>query len=279
LEHTEGSFEGAGGLDLFFQGWLPGDVVRAVLVVVHGLAEHGGRYRNLVEYLVPRGYAVYCHDLRGHGRSEGRRGYVRRFADYLDDLDTFLELVRSRHPEIPLFLVGHSLGGTIAAIMAARPAPGLNGLVLSGTVVQPGSDLSPLHIGLAWLLSRIAPKAGVTVLEAAGISRDESVVRAYVTDPLVHRGKISGRLGGEILAAMRRLRSEAESIRLPVLIVYGTEDRLAEPRGSRLLHDSVASADRTLKAYDGYYHEIFNDPGWEQVLADVRAWLEARLPA
>ncbi len=277
MEHKEGHFEGVGGFQLYYQAWLPEGEPRAVLLVAHGLAEHSGRYGNLVDYLVPQGYAVYALDHRGHGRSQGQRVYVERFSHYLDDLKTFFDLVRGWHPEPKLFLLGHSMGGTISLAYTLRHQDELDGLILSGAGVKAGGDIPAALIIVGRLLSVLTPKLGVLGLDSAAISRDPAVVQAYDDDPLVYRGKATARLGAELAKTIEAFPAQMTQIRLPVLILHGSADRLANPEGSRLLYQRAQSADKTLKIYDGFYHEIFNDPGHEDVLADLVAWLEERV--
>jgi len=277
MEHTEGTFKGLKNLDIYHRCWLPATTPKAILLVVHGWAEHSGRYTNLVDYFVPQGYAVYALDHRGHGKSEGHRGYVERFADYLCDLKTYFDIVRSEHSDTKIFLVGHSMGGTVATAYAIRHQDEFDGLLLSGASVTLGTSLSSALIPFARLLSLLLPKMGITVLDASAISQDQAVVDAYVNDPLVHRGKITCRFGAEMILTLRKLPSEMSKISLPILIMHGTDDKLSAVDGSRLLFESVSSEDRTLKLYDGFHHEIFNEPGRRQVMADMEAWLEARL--
>jgi alpha-beta hydrolase superfamily lysophospholipase len=277
MEHTEGGFKGYKDLDIYYQCWLPEGDARAVLLVVHGWAEHSGRYVNLVDYFVPKGYAICALDHRGHGRSEGPRGYVDRFSDYLLDLKTFFDLVRSQHSDTKIFMVGHSMGGTVATAYVIEHQHELAGLLLSGASLMVGSGLSSALIPLARILSVLMPRMGVFVLDATDISQDKAVVDAYVNDPLVYRGKITCRFAAEMLKTLRKLPSQMPEIKLPILVMHGTADRLGEPEGSRLLHDRAGSKDKTLKLYQGFYHEIFNEPEHEQVLSDMEGWLSARL--
>lgn len=277
MEHTEGRFTGRKGLSLYYQCWLPSTDPKAILLAVHGWAEHSGRYTNLVNYFVPKGYAICALDHRGHGKSEGLRGYVERFSDYLDDLKTFFDIVRSEHGDAKIFLVGHSMGGTIATAYSIRNQHDLAGLIVSGVGVKPGSSLSSAIIPLARILSLLLPRLGIMVLDASAISQDKAVVDAYVNDPLVYRGKITCRFGAEMLATLRKLPSEMPEINLPILIMHGTADRLCNLEGSRILYERADSRDKTLKLYEGFYHEIFNEPGHKQVLADMEAWLAARI--
>ena len=277
MEHKDGTFKGLKDLELYRRCWLPASTPKAILLVVHGWAEHSGRYTNLVDCFVPKGYAVYALDHRGHGKSEGHRGYVERFADYLCDLKTYFDIVRSEHGDTKIFLVGHSMGGTVATAYAIRHQDEFDGLLLSGAALMLGTSLSSALIPFARLLSLLLPKMGITALDASAISQDQAVVDAYVNDPLVYRGKITCRFGAEMILTLRKLPSEMSKISLPILIMHGTDDKLSAVDGSRLLYESVSSEDKTLKLYDGFHHEIFNEPGRQQVMADMEAWLEARL--
>ncbi len=262
---------------MYRQGWVPGVPARAVVVIVHGLFEHSGRYEYLAGRLVERGFTVEAYDHRGHGRSEGLRGYVRLFNDYVDDLDSFLDTVLREHPGQKVFLLGHSMGGTVAAVCASRCVAPLSGLVLSAALAMPGESVTRGSIMMARALSVITPKLGIAAIESSGVSRDENVVKAYVSDPLVYTGKIRARLGAELINTLERsLPAALPRLTMPVLIMQGTEDRLSNRAGAQMLHESVGSSDRTLKYYSGLYHEIFNEPEKEQVIADFLAWLEAR---
>ena len=276
MEHTERSFRGQKNLNLYYQSWLPVGRPQAILLIVHGGLEHSGRYTNLANYFVPGGYAVCGLDLRGHGKSEGLRGYVERFSDYLNDLKTFFDMVRGEHSDAKIFLVGHSMGGAIATAYAVHHQHELAGLILAGAVLKVPSGQSPALIAAAKILSLLLPKMGITALDASAISQDQAVVDAYVNDPLVYRGKIRARLGAEILNTVQQLARQMPEISLPILIMHGTADRLCDPEGSQMLYERVGSKDKTLKLYQGFYHEILNEPGHKQVLADMEAWLATR---
>ncbi len=277
MEHREGTITGLRDIELYYQCWLPDGELRAVLLVVPGLAEHSGRYTNLVNYFVPRGYAVYGLDHCGHGKSQGLRCHVERFSDYLDDLKTFFDLVRADHGAADIFLVGHSMGGTIATAYAIRHQEELAGLILSAATLKVGSGITPLQILAARVLSAVLPKMGVSVLDSSAISQDQAVVDAYDNDPLVYRGKIRARLGAELLRTLQALPDQMPQINLPILIMQGKADQLSDPEGSKMLYEKVASKDKTLRLYEGQYHEIFNEPGRGQVFADMEEWLDIRL--
>ena len=277
MKHLEGKFKGKKDLSLYYQSWLPARGPKAILLVVHGFAEHSGRYMNIVNHFVPKGYAVYGLDHRGHGKSEGLRGYVERFSYYLDDLKTFFDIVRSEHDDAKVFIVGHSMGGAIATAYAVEHQDEFDGLILSGAGLKMSNGSLRMLVPLVRILSMLLPKMGITFIDVSTISRDEDVVEAYVNDPLVYWGKIRARLGSELAMVMQKLPQQMPEIVLPILIMHGTADRLVDPEGSRLLYEKISSEDKTLKLYDGFYHEIFNEPGREQVSKDMEGWLNTRL--
>jgi len=278
MRHEFGSFDGPGGATIVTQSWSPEAPPRALLLLVHGLAEHCGRYTNVVNRAVPRGFAVHGLDHVGHGRSEGPRTYVRSFSDFTDTLETYRVMLRHEHPQSPLFLVGHSLGALIAAAVLLDHQDAFSGAILSGALVQIPEGISPLLVLLSRLLSRILPKLRLVGVDAAGVSRDSAVVRAYLEDPLVYNGKTTARLGYEILRTIRRVCAEAATIQLPILFLHGEADRLTSVDGACKLHQAVRSADKTLRVYDKLHHEIYNEPEHPQVIEDVLAWIDARLP-
>jgi alpha-beta hydrolase superfamily lysophospholipase len=276
IKHETFDLAGLGGVNIFGQGWRPEGDPRAVLLIAHGLAEHSGRYQHVAEYFVGLGYAVYALDHRGHGRSGGVRADVVRFEDYLADLKTFLDVVKGREPGRRVFLIGHSMGGGIATLFAARYGADFDGLITSGASVKVEGNVSPLLVGLAKIIALLAPRLPAVPLEVEAVSRDPEVVARYRSDPLNYLGKVRARTGVQLLRAAGLIAAELPHITLPVLVLHGTADRLTDPAGSQMLYDGVSSTDKTLKFYDGLYHEVFNEPEREQVLADVAAWLEAR---
>ena len=277
MKHQEGFFKGVREANIYFQSWLPEGEPRAVLLIVHGLAEHCGRYGNVVDHFVLLGYAVYGIDHLGHGKSDGTRVYVKRFDDYTNTLKAYFDKVRGSQPDKPIFLVGHSMGGLIGAVYLLDHQAELAGAVLSGPAVKIPSDVTPATIFVGKILSALIPKFGLLALDANGVSRDPAVVQAYVSDSLVHRGKMTARLAAEMLKAMQTITAQAARITLPILIVQGSADWLVNPSGARMLYDAVSSVDKEIKIYDGFYHEVFNEPEHDKVLHDVELWLEAHL--
>lgn len=277
MKHIEGTLKGNRDANIYYQAWLPEGGVKSVLLVVHGVAEHTGRYMNIVNHFVPLGYAVYGLDHFGNGKSDGQRVYVERFEDYTDPLKTFFEMVHSWQPGKSIFILGHSLGGLIETYYLLDHQKDFAGAIVSAPSIKISDAISPMTISMGKLLSKITPKAGLLALDASAISKDPAVVNAYVTDPLVYTGKITARLAAEMLRAMARVTAEADRLSLPMIIVQGKADKIVDPAGSQMLYDKSSSTDKTLKMYDGLYHEVFNEPEREMVLADVEKWLDQHL--
>ncbi len=269
-----GTFPALDGVMLYERWWRPQPEPKAGIVLVHGLAEHSGRYVPIVQHLARHGYAVDAFDLRGHGKSSGVPLYIRSFDEYLNDLGVFLDRVRARLPGRPLFLLGHSMGGVIAVLYAIDREPRIRGVVLSAPAVQLSNEGSPLLQKAAAAIARFLPKLNTVKIDRNFISRDPAVVAAYDNDPMIYRKGILLKTGSELVRAGRSIREQPISFSLPVLILQGTGDRITEPEGARRLYDSVASADRTLKLYEGLYHEIMNEPEKDQVLQDIVEWLD-----
>ncbi len=273
MQQKEGNFKGTGNFNLYWKCWLPDGQVKAVILVAHGLGEHIARYSNLVNNVVPLGYAVYGLDHQGHGKSEGTRVFVDRFQTYLDDLKTFYDMVRKDNPGKKVILYGHSMGGLIGVSYVLQHQAEIDGLVASAPSLKAGESITPATITLARILSVVAPKLGVQALDSNFLSHDKAVVEAYDNDPLVYRGKIRARLGSETLSTMSRVEAQFPSITLPLLILQGSEDKIVNEAGARLLYEKAGSKDKTLKIYEGFYHEVHNEPGNARVFADIEDWL------
>lgn len=271
---SEGNFKGAGSTNIYYQAWLPEGDVKAVLLIVHGLGEHSGRYTNVVNHFVPLGYAIYGFDLIGHGKSDGRREYVDRFEEFTDTLTIYYNMVKGWQTGKPIFLLGHSMGGLIQVYYLLDHQADFKGAVISAPSVKVGESISQTTILLAKVLSAITPKAGLQALDANSISSDPAVVSAYVSDPLVFHGKTTARMGGELLKAIERVTAAMNVIRLPFIVVQGGKDRLSDPLGAQMLYDQASSEDKTLKIYPDLHHEVFNEPDRDRVLKDVETWLD-----
>lgn len=262
---------------LFVTHWLPAGTPRGAVLLAHGYAEHAGRYAHVADRLTAAGYAVYALDHWGHGRSDGTPGFVPMFQTFVDGMAALLARVQAGHPDLPLFLLGHSMGGLISTLLLARYQSRFNAAVLSGPAIVPAAPPSPLLIWISRFLSRFFPRTGVLTLDANGVSRDPDVVAAYLADPLVYKGKISARLGAEMFDAMARARDGASGITLPILIQHGDADSLAAPAGSQFLYDHLGSLDKKLILYPGLFHEIYNEPERERAIGDMIGWFDAHL--
>jgi alpha-beta hydrolase superfamily lysophospholipase len=272
-EQVEGAFAGASGGRIHWRGWVPPQPPKGVVVIVHGLAEHGGRYTHVADHLAAHGYASYTHDHHGHGRSAGTRGNIDRMSHVVTDLETMIRSAAGRHADAPLFLYGHSMGGLIALVYATGTPAQLRGLILTGAAVHipVGSGLERVA---ARLLSALAPNLGTRQLDATLVSRDPAVVRDYDSDPLNYRGKIRARSGAEMLRAADELPAKLGRLTLPLLLLHGSLDGLTSPSGTGLVADRVSSSDLTVKIYDGLYHEVHNEPEKDTVLGDIVRWLD-----
>lgn len=277
MRHTTGTFDAFDGVTIYHQAWLPDGDPRAVVVLVHGLGEHSGRYGHVGRALVDAGYAVHALDHRGHGKSSGKRAFVKRYDEFLHDLHQFRTMVGREHPGKPLVVLGHSMGGNIAMGYTLGDQDGIAALVLSGPALQVGDDLSPLQLKIFTAISKVAPGVRPKGLSADAISRDPAVVEAYRNDPLVYTGKISAGLGAALIGAMQSFPDRYEQLRLPILVLHGTDDQLAAIAGSRELEAKAVNADLTAHYYEGLYHEVFNEPEQDRVLADLTSWLDAHV--
>lgn len=275
MKHREMQLPGCQDAQLHAQAWLPEREPRAVVVISHGLAEHSGRYAQLAARLVDRGHAVYALDHRGHGRSSGPRANIERFTYLVSDLGTFVGRAQRQHPDTSTFLLGHSMGGAIALACALRNPGTLKGLVLSAPTLAAGQAVPPFKALVVRLLSRFSPNTGALTLPAEAISRDPAVVRAYQTDPLVYRGAVPARTLVELLDAMAAFPVSAPGLRLPVLVQHGTADSLVPLAATRPVYDRLGDPKRrTVRLYDRLFHEAYNEPERERVIADLEAWLE-----
>jgi len=275
IRRTEAHFGGAGARTLFRRSWLPQQPER-LLVVVHGYAEHSGRYERFGAWLAARGCAVHAFDQRGHGRSEGVRGHVRRFDDFLDDLDRLLALVRVEQPDLPVTVVGHSMGGLVVASWAERRRPEVAGIVLSGAALRIAEAPSRLQRVLLRLLRRVTPRLRMPrPIAPEALSRDPEVGRAYQADPLIFQSMTLS-LAAELFDAAGRTLRDAGDLRLPLLLLHGADDPIVPAAGSREFSERTGSPECDLRIYPGLRHEIFNEPEQESVFADLLAWVRKR---
>ena len=276
MPHHEDFFAGHDGVRLYEQSWLPEGEPRAGLVLVHGLAEHSGHYAAIAEEFTRQGYAIHAMDLRGHGRSEGPRCFIRSFSQYLDDLDVLTSCAVGRQPKKPWFLWGHSMGGLIAAVWTITRQPACRGLILSAPLLRAAVHVYPFLRRLAGPLSRIFPRWRVVRVNFGGISRDPQRVAEFQADPLVFHGRFPLRTIAEILRMTDFASGQRAAVCTPFLVLHGAADRLCDPAASRELYTYAAASDKTLHLYEGFYHDVLREPEAAQVLADLIAWLGQR---
>ena len=278
MQSSEGTFQGDAGLELYYQSWQPQDEPKAVLVIIHGVAEHSNRYLNLVDNLVPEGYAIYSYDQRGHGKSPGQRGYIDSWSEYRTDLKRFLELVNQREPNSSVFQYGHSQGALVTLDFLIKEDNNLSGAIVSGSPLASDEAASPMLVAAAKFLSRVWPTFSLdSPINPSQLSCDARVVQKYQDDPEVFK-ILTARWGTEYLKTQNMVRENAAAINLPILILHGGEDSICDPKGSQYLYDQVSSADKTLKIYPSYFHEIHNEPGHITVIQDMNEWMSQRLP-
>jgi acylglycerol lipase len=274
---SEETFKGVADYNIFLRSWRPAGKARGVVAIVHGFNAHSGQYEWVASQFVARGLAVYALDLRGRGKSDGERFYVQSFADYVSDVATFVTLAKSRERGLPVFLLGHSAGGVVACTYALEHQAELAGLICESFAHQvPAPDFA---LAVLKGLSHVAPHAHVLRLKNEDFSRDPAVVEAMNHDPLIADESQPTQTVAAMVRADERLKKEFPQITLPVFILHGTLDKATKPSGSQLFYDTTGSADKTLKLYEGYYHDLLHDLGKEVVLSDIQAWIDARLPA
>jgi acylglycerol lipase len=263
------------GVKIFVRSWRAIPKPRAVVVICHGVNSHGGQYQWVGEQFAASGIAPYALDLRGRGKSDGERFYVEHIADYVSDVAALVNLAKVRNPGVPVFLLGHSAGGVVSSIYVLENQAGLAGFICESFAFQvpaPGFALAAIKG-----ISHFAPHLPVLKLKNEDFSRDPKAVEALNHDPLTAHEVQPAMTVAALVRADERLREEFPLITLPVLIMHGTDDRATVCHGSEFFFKTVGSADKTLKLYDGHYHDLLNDLGKERVMSDIRGWIESRV--
>jgi len=271
----EERFQSESGLNIFFRSWRPAAQARAVVVIVPGFNSHSGYYQWVAEQLTAGGLAVYAVDLRGRGQSDGERFYVEKFQDYVDDAAHLIALAKMRDRGLPVFLLGHSAGGVVSCLYTLEHQVELAGLICESFAFQvPAPDFA---LAVLKGLSHIAPHAHVLPLKNADFSRDPAAVDKMNADPLIAHETQPTKTVAEMVRADELLKQSFPKFTLPLLIIHGTADKATKPSGSQLFFDSAGSSDKTLKLYDGHFHDLLNDVGKEDVMADIARWIDGRV--
>lgn len=272
----ESSFAGVGGLNIFTRSWQPKEKPRAVVVIVPGFNSHGGQYLWVAEQFAARNLAVYALDLRGRGRSDGERFYVEKVEDYVDDVASFVNIAKAENPNVPIYVLGHSAGGVVSSVYALDHQNEINGLICESFAYElPVPDLVLLFLKG---LSHITPHTHVFSLNNKDFSRDSSVVESMNNDPLIKGESQPAQTAAAMIRADERLKKGFPTITLPLLILHGTEDKATKPSGSQHFYEQAGSRDKTLKLYEGHFHDLLNDIDKEVVMMDILNWIDARIP-
>jgi alpha-beta hydrolase superfamily lysophospholipase len=271
----EETVTGASGMNLFIRSWRPEGQARAVLVIVPGFNSHSAYYAWVGEQLAASGIATYAVDLRGRGRSDGERFYVQSFSDYVSDAGTLVSLAKTRETSLPLFLFGHSAGGVVASLYAVDHQADLAGFICEDFAFQiPAPDFA---LAVFKGLGHVAPHAHVLHLKNEDFSRDPAVVRTLNEDPLIAHETQPSQTLAEMVRADEELKNAFPRFTLPLLIIHGTADKVTKPSGSQMFYDKAGSSDKTLKLYEGSFHDPLHDIDKEKVMADIKGWVEQRI--
>jgi acylglycerol lipase len=277
MQKQTGSFNGANDYHLFYQCWLPDKEVKAAVFVAHGIVEHSGRYDGIGSFLASKGYAVYAFDFRHHGRSGGKKGQMDKFSLILEDFNLFLKVIQKAQPGCKVFLFGHSMGASLSMAYSESRQSELAGLILSGSPLRSQPRIPTALIGALYPLTVITPNLGLYKLDSSTLSRDKAIVEGYDKDPLVFRGKLSCRLIISFMWMLHKVEARLNDITIPVLILHGSNDNLCSPNGSEVVYTKIGSKDKTYIPYQGFYHEILNEPEKDQVRGDILDWMNKRV--
>ncbi len=289
ITRSERSFDGVGGVPIFYDVWTPSaggseatggstqPEATGVVLICHGYAEHARRYDHVAQRFAEAGLITYALDLRGHGRSGGKRVYLRDISEYTQDFHHLVGLATAAHPELKRVVLGHSMGGGVVFAYGVEHPDDYAAMVLSGPAVYAHDAVSPVLTVVAKVVGSVAPGMPVQDLPASAVSRDPEVVAAYEADPLVHHGKLPAGVAKALIGIGETMPQRASALTAPLLVVHGEQDKLIPVAGSERLVECVGSADVALKVYPQLYHEVFNEPERAVVLDDVVSWIETRL--
>ncbi len=277
MQETTSTFQTPDGFTIHTSRWSPPNAPKAIVMLIHGIGEHLGRYQHVAKYLVEHGYEVYGLDHRTHGKSSGEtRAFFDNFEQPVRDLEIFFDQIKAEHSAKKIFILGHSMGSLITLLFTLKHQAELAGIISSGTPLNVDETVSPMLFRVGKLLQRFVPKMHFGKIAPEILSHDPKVIEAYRTDPLVFQRPARIHMAAEILENGRRVREEVIHLRLPLLVLHGAADELCPPSGSQSLFDRAGSPDKALKFYPKLYHEILNEPERNQVLNDIVEWLNAR---
>lgn len=272
MQTQTSSFQGKAQLKIFTRTWTPDVQPTGVVVLVHGLNSHSGYYQWTAEQFVGQGYAVFALDLQGRGESEGERFYIENIYDCVSDIDTLLESAKKQYSNLPFFVLGHSAGGVLACLYALEHQGKIKGLVCESFAFQvPAPDFA---LTVLKGLSHIAPHLHSVKLKNEDFSRDLSVVERMNNDPLIANESQPTKTMEQLVLADERLKNEFSKIHIPVFIIHGTADKATRYSGSQMFYENVGTSDKSLKLYEGHYHDLLNDLDKEVVMNDIAGWIK-----
>lgn len=261
------------GLSLFAKNYLV-DHPKANILIIHGLNEHCLRYAHVAKALNDIGLSVYTFDLRGHGQSGGERSFVSDIDEYREDVEN---AYRQIPKNIPLFILGHSMGGMIAVkFLLYNEKTDVKGVILTGAALEVGDDITPMTQKVVGFLGKLAPKLKTVKLNPTMISRDADQVALYISDPLISKEGGKAGLALALLNEIKSLKTQFKNFNYPTLIMHGGDDKITNPEGSKQLFAQALSPDKTLKIWDGAYHEIFNEINKNEVITYMTDWIKTR---
>ena len=274
MQAQTSTFNNKAGLKIFTRTWLPGEKARGIIIIVHGLNSHSGYYQWFAGRFTALNYAVYALDLEGRGQSEGERFYVESMYDYVNEVDQLVDIAKAAQQDLPTFILGHSAGGVVACLYTLEHPGKINGLICESFAYQ----LPAPEFALAVLkgLSHLAPHLHTIKLKNEDFTRDATVVESMNNDPLIANESQPSKTMEQLVIADERLKKEFSLVTLPVLILHGTNDKATKYSGSQFFYDHSTSSDKTLKLYDGHYHDLLNDLDKEKVMSDIQEWVIAR---
>lgn len=277
ITYGENNFTSRDGLKLFYRYWKPSNEIKSLIIGVHGYAEHSGRYKHVGEFFASNDFAFYMHDLRGHGKSDGERGYVDSFWDFIHDLNEFIDYIKGREGIDRVFLLGHSMGGLISIMYSIKYYSNLYGLITSGAALRTSVKVSKVQEVLMKTLSKIKPRyRPEIVIDHNLLTHDPKVNKAYAEDPLIFKhGTV--RLLTEMIKAMNWTWRNVDKLNVPILMLHGSDDKIVPVEASRDFFDLIKIDDKELKIFEGMYHEILNEKGKENVLDTILKWINEHL--
>ncbi|KAM8829724.1 monoglyceride lipase isoform 1-T1 [Synchiropus picturatus] len=272
----------ADGQHLFCRYWEPDSTPRALAFISHGAAEHTGPYDEIGQKLKEMSVLAFGHDHVGHGQSEGGRLEIKDFHIFVRDLLQHVDLMKSRHPGLPVFIVGHSMGGAISILSACERQSDFAGLVLIGPLVNVSAEMAtPFKVFVVKVMSVLAPNLPIGSIESKLVSREPKAVAQFESDELVYKGRMRVSFGMQLMAACASISEKMSSMTFPFYILHGSDDKLCDIEGSKSLHEKAASKDKKIKIYEGAYHVLHHElpEVSESVLKEITSWISERIPA